>query len=151
MVPWDDFRLVKAIAEARSLTGASALLGLNHSTVFRRLGELEERLAVPLFERHRSGHGLTHPDPRGSPRVRAVLDFAAGAISRLRPLLEGERPCGGRARTGSGSGIADRGQPHYASALGAVHRNDAMSETANAMPKALQEAEAAWRRLPVLG
>ena len=38
---WDDFRLVRAIAEARSLVGAADALGLNHSTVFRRLGQIE--------------------------------------------------------------------------------------------------------------
>ena len=38
---WDDFRLVKSIAEARGLTGAAERLGVNHSTVFRRLGQLD--------------------------------------------------------------------------------------------------------------
>jgi DNA-binding transcriptional LysR family regulator len=59
MIPWDDFRLVKAIADSRSLTGAADALGLNHSTVFRRLGDLEKRLGLPLFERHRAGYELT--------------------------------------------------------------------------------------------
>ena len=44
-VNWDDFRLVKAIAESRSLVGAAETLGLNHSTIFRRLGALEKRSA----------------------------------------------------------------------------------------------------------
>jgi DNA-binding transcriptional LysR family regulator len=56
---WDDFRLVKAIAEAKGLTGAAEHLGVNHSTVFRRLGQLEEDLGVKLFERHRTGYALT--------------------------------------------------------------------------------------------
>lgn len=56
---WDDFRLVKAIAEAKGLTGAAERLGLNHSTVFRRLGGLENGLKVKLFERHRTGYALT--------------------------------------------------------------------------------------------
>jgi len=56
---WDDFRLVKSIAEARGLTGAAERLGVNHSTVFRRLGGLEEALGVKLFERHRTGYQLT--------------------------------------------------------------------------------------------
>ena len=34
-------------------------LGVNHSTVFRRLGQLEEELGVKLFERHRTGYALT--------------------------------------------------------------------------------------------
>jgi DNA-binding transcriptional LysR family regulator len=56
---WDDFRLVKSIAEARGLTGAAERLGVNHSTVFRRLGQLEAGLGVKLFERHRTGYQLT--------------------------------------------------------------------------------------------
>jgi len=56
---WDDFRLVKAIADARGMPGAAAALGLDQSTVFRRLGQVEAALGTPLFERHRSGYGLT--------------------------------------------------------------------------------------------
>ena len=58
-VSWDDFRLVKAIADTGSLVGASDALGLNHSTVFRRLGALEEQLAIKLFERARTGYAPT--------------------------------------------------------------------------------------------
>ncbi|GEO13126.1 LysR family transcriptional regulator [Microvirga aerophila] len=56
---WDDFRLVKIIAEASGLAGAAERLGVNHSTVFRRLGQMEEGLGVKLFERHRTGYVLT--------------------------------------------------------------------------------------------
>jgi DNA-binding transcriptional LysR family regulator len=56
---WDDFRLVKIIAEASGLAGAAEKLGVNHSTVFRRLGQMEENLGVKLFERHRTGYVLT--------------------------------------------------------------------------------------------
>ncbi|MGF9761853.1 LysR family transcriptional regulator [Microvirga sp. 0TCS3.31] len=56
---WDDFRLIKAIADVRSLPAAAALLGINHSTVFRRLAQIEEVLGAKLFERHRSGYTLT--------------------------------------------------------------------------------------------
>lgn len=54
-IAWDDFRLVKAIADARHLPAAATALGVNHSTVFRRLGQIEAALGVTLFERHRSG------------------------------------------------------------------------------------------------
>jgi DNA-binding transcriptional LysR family regulator len=56
---WDDFRLVKAVAEAKGLTGAAERLGVNHSTMFRRLGQIEDALGVMLFERHRTGYALT--------------------------------------------------------------------------------------------
>jgi DNA-binding transcriptional LysR family regulator len=58
-IPWDDFRLVKAIADTRSLNGAADILNINHSTVFRRLSDLEKRIGNILFERHRSGYALT--------------------------------------------------------------------------------------------
>lgn len=59
MLSWDDFRVVKAIADSRSLAGAAAGLGVNHSTVFRRLGQIEKRLGSRLFERGRGGYSLT--------------------------------------------------------------------------------------------
>lgn len=59
MLAWDDFRLCKAIADARSLAGAADILDVNTSTVFRRLGALETRLAARLFDRRRAGYALT--------------------------------------------------------------------------------------------
>ncbi len=56
---WDDFRLIKAIADHDGLTGAAAALGVNHSTVFRRLGQIEEQLGLPLFERRKTGYVAT--------------------------------------------------------------------------------------------
>ncbi|UEM07046.1 LysR family transcriptional regulator (plasmid) [Skermanella rosea] len=53
---WDDFRLVKAIADAKGLPSAAQQLGINHSTVFRRLRQIETALGTPLFERHRVGY-----------------------------------------------------------------------------------------------
>jgi DNA-binding transcriptional LysR family regulator len=64
---WDDFRFAKAIAETRSLGGAAERLGVNHSTVFRRLAQIEQRLGSRLFERSRGGYALT---PCGEEMVR---------------------------------------------------------------------------------
>jgi DNA-binding transcriptional LysR family regulator len=58
-ITWDDFLLIKAIAEAKGLQGAAAWLGINHSTVFRHLEKVEKGLGTTLFERHRSGYVLT--------------------------------------------------------------------------------------------
>jgi DNA-binding transcriptional LysR family regulator len=59
MLSWDDFRYVKAIADTKSLAGAAENLGVNHSTVFRRLGLIEQELGTRLFERGRAGYSLT--------------------------------------------------------------------------------------------
>lgn len=56
---WDDFRLVKAIADHDGLTGAAAALSVNHSTVFRRLGQIEDLIGMPLFERRKTGYVAT--------------------------------------------------------------------------------------------
>jgi len=56
---WDDFRLIRAIAGTGSLPAAAVALGLNHSTVFRRLRQVEAMLGIALFERHRSGFVAT--------------------------------------------------------------------------------------------
>lgn len=58
-LPWDDLRIVLAIGRDGTLSGAARTLGLNHSTVFRRLGALEQRLGVRLFERFRDGYAPT--------------------------------------------------------------------------------------------
>jgi DNA-binding transcriptional LysR family regulator len=63
---WDDFRLIKAIADARTLPAAATLVGINHSTVFRRLGQIEAALGVPLFDRHRTGYA---PTPAGEEMI----------------------------------------------------------------------------------
>ena len=56
---WDDYRLFLAVAQAGSLSGAARLLGVTHSTVFRRLAAFEDRLGVRLFERLPTGYVLT--------------------------------------------------------------------------------------------
>ena len=78
---WDDLRLVKAIAEARGMPGAAAALGLNHSTVFRRLGQIETTLGVTLFEGRRNGYGLT-PAGEEMTRLAAEVEDRIAAFSR---------------------------------------------------------------------
>ncbi|GEP10484.1 LysR family transcriptional regulator [Methylobacterium gnaphalii] len=68
-LPWDDFRLVKAIADCGGLTHAAAHLGINHSTAFRRLAAVEAALNAQLFERSRSGYV---PTPAGLAMVEAA-------------------------------------------------------------------------------
>lgn len=57
--PWDDLRIFLEIARTGSLNGAARALGVNHSTVFRRINAFEERLGVRLFERLPTGYALT--------------------------------------------------------------------------------------------
>ena len=54
-LPWDDVRLFLALCRARTLGGAAAALGLDTSTVSRRLTAMEEALSATLFDRGRDG------------------------------------------------------------------------------------------------
>ena len=58
-IAWDDFRTVLAVCREGTLSGAARLLGVNHSTVFRRINALEEKLGVRLFERLPEGYAMT--------------------------------------------------------------------------------------------
>jgi DNA-binding transcriptional LysR family regulator len=59
MFDWDDLRTMLAVARSGGLAGAATRLGVNHSTVFRRVNRLEARLAVRLFERLPTGYVVT--------------------------------------------------------------------------------------------
>jgi DNA-binding transcriptional LysR family regulator len=56
---WDDLRYVLAVASAGSLAGAARSLGVNHTTVLRRVDAFEKRLGLRLFERLPTGYALT--------------------------------------------------------------------------------------------
>ena len=56
---WDDLRYFLAVAETGTLAGASRRLGVNHSTVFRRINRFEGEVEAVLFERLLDGYQLT--------------------------------------------------------------------------------------------
>jgi DNA-binding transcriptional LysR family regulator len=51
MPGWDDIRYFLELARQGKLTGAARALGVEHSTVARRVGALEAQLGVRLFDR----------------------------------------------------------------------------------------------------
>ena len=59
MIDWDDVRYFLAAARGGSVRAAAARLGVNHSTVLRRIAQLEERLGTQMFEKLPSGYRLT--------------------------------------------------------------------------------------------
>lgn len=56
---WDDLRIILAIAEHGTLTGAAARLQISHPTLSRRLRRIEQRLGTRLCERTPSSLRLT--------------------------------------------------------------------------------------------
>lgn len=59
MFDWDDLKHFLAVARNGSTLAASRALGVDQSTVQRRLTELERRLAQALVKRHTTGYRLT--------------------------------------------------------------------------------------------
>src|ERR1700755_1545525 len=59
LIYWDDVRYFLAVARGGSVRAAAEHLGVNHSTVLRRIAQLEERLAAQMFEKLPSGYRLT--------------------------------------------------------------------------------------------
>ena len=56
---WDDARIFLAFAREGSFGAAAKRLGVQHSTISRRIHALENDLATPLVERSTSGYVLT--------------------------------------------------------------------------------------------
>lgn len=76
---WTDFQCVVCVARTGSLSAAARELGVNHSTVLRRVSAFEQATKVQLFFRDSSGYAL-------SQHGRALLqniDQFEGAMKRL--------------------------------------------------------------------
>ena len=69
MIDWDDVRYFLAVARGGSVRAAAGRLRVNHSTVLRRIAQLEERLGARMFEKLPSGYRLTDAGEE-------VLEFA---------------------------------------------------------------------------
>ncbi len=89
---WDDLLYVLAVGRSGSLSGAARDLKVTHSTVYRRIGRIEEQLQVRLFERLRDGYA---PTPAGEAMV-SLATRLDDDILALERRLAGEdlRPSG---------------------------------------------------------
>ena len=59
MIDWDNVRYFLAVAREGSVRAAAGRLGVNHSTVLRRIAQLEQRLGARMFEKLPSGYRIT--------------------------------------------------------------------------------------------
>src|SRR3954467_11795267 len=59
MIDWDDVRYFLAAARGGSVRAAAERLGVYHSTVLRRISQLEKHLGAQMFEKLPSGYRLT--------------------------------------------------------------------------------------------
>jgi DNA-binding transcriptional LysR family regulator len=78
---WDDLKHFLAFARTGSMLAAAKTLGVNQSTVQRRLAELESRLGHRLIERHLGGYRLSRLGEELRPLAERVEE-AAAAVER---------------------------------------------------------------------
>jgi len=76
MIDWDDLRFILAVDRQGSAMAAAQVLGVNASTVQRRIARFEERHGVRLFERRQSGL-------KSTPECAAIVEVAADIEDRV--------------------------------------------------------------------
>lgn len=111
---WEDVKTFRVVMEAGTVRAAAKQLGVHHSTVSRRIEQLEKSLDTRLFERRPEGcfttaSGLiratdrdpvpsrdiwilTHEDLRRTARVRAFMEFAEMVLRDNKAALQGVLP-----------------------------------------------------------
>lgn len=82
---WDGLQTVLLVCGAGSISRAAAQLGVNHSTVLRRIATLERALAVRLFDRTSGRYRLT---PEGEALTGGLAGMAR-QIEESRRSIEG--------------------------------------------------------------
>lgn len=86
-IEWTDLQTFLAVAQTGQMTRAGSILGINGTTITRRIRRLELRLGVNLFEQTREGQTLTEAgehllaqvEPMAS--AAANVDFQAGGTA----------------------------------------------------------------------
>ncbi|MEM7041217.1 MAG: LysR family transcriptional regulator [Pseudomonadota bacterium] len=82
-VNWDDLRFVLAVADHGSVASAARRLGVNHTTVLRRLHAFEEAKQIRLFERLATGYVLTAEGEQLIAAARSIDDTVAALERRI--------------------------------------------------------------------
>ena len=101
---WDDARLFLALWRSSSLKSAAAELGVNVSTVSRRLTSLEQHMAARLFDRTPEGTLPTAAATRLAPFAEGMEQAALGFA---RGLDEFETEAAGTVRVTAPPGLID--------------------------------------------
>ncbi|WP_437663331.1 LysR family transcriptional regulator [Sorangium sp. So ce1182] len=101
---WDDVRLFLALCRARTVGSAAATLGIDASTVSRRLAAIEEAMDASLFDRGRDGVAPT----RAAEDLLPIAEEIEQAMMRFTSAAEGiEREVAGPVRVTCPADVAE--------------------------------------------
>jgi DNA-binding transcriptional LysR family regulator len=100
-IDWSDYQAFLAIARAGQLAGAARALGVDPTTVGRRLRRLEASLGTALFEQTRSGQELTE----AGETLLASVEAMASAAGRITEQADGNDGLYGTLRISTSEGF----------------------------------------------
>lgn len=102
---WDNLRYVLAVHRSGSALQAACELGVNQSTVTRRIAQLEKQMGVRLFERRQSGYVAT---PLGVSAAQAAERVEQQVRELQSAMAESRRVLAGTVRLTASETMADR-------------------------------------------
>ncbi|WP_312524914.1 LysR family transcriptional regulator [Paracoccus sp. (in: a-proteobacteria)] len=114
---WDDLRVFLAVARDESLSAAGRRLGMDASTVGRRIVRLEQALGAKLFVKMPQGYQIAPEGLRLLPHAEAAETALHGAAE----ALIGRDELSGQFRIGAPDGCANYLLPQVCAALCAHH------------------------------
>ncbi len=85
-VDWDDLRFALAVADGGSVAAAARRLGVNHTTVLRRIQAFEEAQKIRLFDRLPTGYSLTAEGEQLAAAARSIDE----TVSTLERRISGQ-------------------------------------------------------------
>ena len=118
---WDDLRFFLAVARAGTLQAAARQLGVDHTTVSRRIKALEAGLGQALFARHLAGHELSPAGLALLPKAEAMEQAALAVLQPANQTADAPHELSGVVRVGATEGfgaailapaLAQLGQAH---------------------------------------
>ena len=104
MYDWGDLKFFLATARRGSTLAAARELGVNQTTIARRIAALETALSLRLFERNRDGYRLTEA---GAAILAQAERVASEAETVERLVAQGKRDLAGVIRVTTPEIFAD--------------------------------------------
>ncbi len=115
---WDALQSFLAVARAGRLTLAARNLGIDHSTLSRRIKDLEARLQSQLFERSVQGYHLT---PQGERLMHAAQTMESVAFEVMKEVAGTSLKIAGAVRIGAPDGFGTSFLAPRLGELGRLH------------------------------
>ena len=117
---WNDLRYFLELSRNGRLLSAASRLGVNHTTVSRRIAALEDALGVKLFEQDESGFHLTTAGERLQPLAQQIEDTTDLAKERAQSQ---KRSFTGSFRIGTPDGFGTSFLAHHVHEFMNAHPN----------------------------